>query len=275
MNIQNNSVLVDKLAASYALGTLRGGARRRFETLARGSITIRVAIHCWQERFAVMTELEKSVTPAPYVWTRIQNMLLAQSTATNTQNAAHIAPLNEALHAQLNELLMKLRKAKNLWRGVGLIGLAAAAVASVSMIALNDQHSAQLSQANNEVGRLTAQIKATPQVQYVAVLADNQSVASLLVTFDPVSQQITVKRVGQYLASADKSLQLWALPSGSAPQSLGVLASDTINQFKVDGIQVKQVPTLAISLEPKGGVPSSGGPTGPVLFKGTLLKTTI
>ena len=36
--------------------------------------------------------------------------------------------------------------------------------------------------------------------------------------------------------------------------------------------QVQQVPTLAISLEPKGGVPSERGPTGPVLFKGELIK---
>jgi anti-sigma-K factor RskA len=38
---------------------------------------------------------------------------------------------------------------------------------------------------------------------------------------------------------------------------------------------VKQVPTLAISLEPKGGVPSAGGPTGPVLFKGALIQKVI
>ncbi|MFS2056300.1 RNA polymerase subunit sigma-70, partial [Variovorax sp. CT11-76] len=38
---------------------------------------------------------------------------------------------------------------------------------------------------------------------------------------------------------------------------------------------VRAVPTLAISLEPKGGVPSEGGPTGPVLFKGALIEKTI
>jgi anti-sigma-K factor RskA len=38
---------------------------------------------------------------------------------------------------------------------------------------------------------------------------------------------------------------------------------------------VREVPALAISLEPKGGVPSAGGPTGPVLFKGALLQTTL
>ena len=267
MNIQNNPELLDRLAASYALGTLRGGARRRFEALARGSITIRVATHCWQERFAVMTELEKSVAPAPYVWTRIQNLLTPQ-TAINSQTNA------DANSAQ-NAIITALRHGLSRWKGIGLTSLAAAAIASVSMIVLNNQHTNQLSQAKGQVGQLTAQLKASPRVQYVAVLADDKAIASLLVTFDPKSQQLTVKRVGAYQEGADKSLQLWALPNGSAPQSLGVLASDTVNNLKVQSTQVNQVPTLAISLEPKGGVPSSAGPTGPVLFKGALLETAI
>jgi anti-sigma-K factor RskA len=39
--------------------------------------------------------------------------------------------------------------------------------------------------------------------------------------------------------------------------------------------QVVTVPMLAISLEPKGGVPSATGPTGPVLFKGALLQASL
>ena len=38
---------------------------------------------------------------------------------------------------------------------------------------------------------------------------------------------------------------------------------------------VNGVPTLAISLEPRGGVPEAGGPTGPVLFKGALIQRQI
>lgn len=40
-------------------------------------------------------------------------------------------------------------------------------------------------------------------------------------------------------------------------------------------LRTDTVPTLAISLEPKGGVPSEPGPTGPVLFKGALIQTML
>ena len=43
MNLIQHPELLQKLAASYALGTLRGGARRRFETLAREQPTVRAA----------------------------------------------------------------------------------------------------------------------------------------------------------------------------------------------------------------------------------------
>ena len=38
MNLTRNPQLLDRLAAAYALGSLRGGARRRFEQLARDTI---------------------------------------------------------------------------------------------------------------------------------------------------------------------------------------------------------------------------------------------
>ena len=52
MNISRNPELLDRLAASYALGTLRGGARRRFETLAREHATVRAAAQVWQGQWS-------------------------------------------------------------------------------------------------------------------------------------------------------------------------------------------------------------------------------
>jgi hypothetical protein len=57
MNTCTAPDLLDRLAAAYALGTLRGGARRRFESLARQSPSLRATALVWQERSS-MTELQ-------------------------------------------------------------------------------------------------------------------------------------------------------------------------------------------------------------------------
>jgi anti-sigma-K factor RskA len=115
---------------------------------------------------------------------------------------------------------------------------------------------------------------ATPQIEYVAVLADDKSAASMLVTFDAKNNRLTLQRVGGYAEATDRSLQLWALPA-TGPRSLGVLGSDKVLRLTAADADVREVPTLAISLEPKGGVPSAGGPTGPVLFKGALIQKVL
>ena len=89
---------------------------------------------------------------------------------------------------------------------------------------------------------------------------------------DPEGQRLNLQRVGGFQEGDDKSLQLWALPPAGGPRSLGVLGQDKLLTLTAAEQEVKQVPTLAISLEPKGGVPSEGGPTGPVLFKGALIQ---
>jgi anti-sigma-K factor RskA len=123
-----------------------------------------------------------------------------------------------------------------------------------------------------QIDGLQAQLSAQPQIEYVAVLSDDQASASMLVTFDPKNKKLTLQRVSGYQEAADKSLQLWALPPGSKPRSLGVLSQEKLLQLAADQGDVSAVPTLAISLEPKGGVPSDTGPTGPVLFKGALIQ---
>ncbi|MFS2056223.1 anti-sigma factor domain-containing protein, partial [Variovorax sp. CT11-76] len=68
---------------------------------------------------------------------------------------------------------------------------------------------------------LRDQLQNAPAVQYVAVLSDDKDAASMLVTFDPKKRQLVLQRVGGFSEGADKSLQLWALPPGGAPRSLG------------------------------------------------------
>ena len=265
MNIINNPNLLDQLAAGYALGTLRGGARRRFETLARQSATVRASALIWQERFASMTELQAADVPSPNVWKRIENLLQAQPAAV----AATVADTG---------LLDALRRALGLWRGAALAGGLATVAAVVVGVNLNSEvktRDGQLAQLTQQKDQIAAELRAAPQVQYVAVLADDKSDASMVVTFDPKNQRLVLKRVGGFQEAADKSLQLWALPPSGGPKSLGVLGGESVVRLTAAEGQVREVPALAISLEPLGGVPGEGGPTGPVLFKGALLQTGI
>lgn len=65
MNLPANPQLLDLLAASHALGTLRGGARRRFEAIAREQALVRAAALVWQGRLASMAELQSRWCPMP------------------------------------------------------------------------------------------------------------------------------------------------------------------------------------------------------------------
>jgi len=254
MNIQNNPALMEQLAASYALGTLRGGARRRFEALARDNATLRAAALVWQSRLASVAELQPEEAPSPAVWTRIENLVRADKEARAMQAARRAAPAAGGWWASLG-----------LWRGASAAGALAAVVAVVVGLNVNSRLSGQ-------VGELSARLRATPEIEYVAVLTDDKAAASLLVTFDPKNKTLVLKRVGGFREQPDKSLELWALPPGLAPKSLGVLNADPVVRLTAAGTDMRQVPTLAITLEPKGGVPPGSGPTGPVLFKGALIE---
>jgi len=254
MNIQNNPALMEQLAASYALGTLRGGARRRFEALARDNATLRAAALVWQSRLASVAELQPEEAPSPAVWTRIENLVRADKEARAMQAARRAAPAAGGWWASLG-----------LWRGASAAGALAAVVAVVVGLNVNSRLSGQ-------VGELSARLKATPEIEYVAVLTDDKAAASLLVTFDPKNKTLVLKRVGGFREQPDKSLELWALRPGVAPKSLGVLNADPVVRLTAAGTDMRQVPTLAITLEPRGGVPPGSGPTGPVLFKGALIE---
>jgi len=260
MNLMKNPSLMEQLAASYALGTLRGGARRRFETLARDNALLRATALLWQSRMSSVAELQPQIAPSAAVWKRIENLISADKQAAAMQ-AARARPAPAVAAGWWASL--------GLWRGA----TAAGALMAVAAVVTGMNASTRVDQLSAEVAQLSGKLAATPEIQYVAVLADDKSSASMLVTFDPKSNKLVLKRVGGFKEQADKSLQLWALPPGAGPKSLGVLGSDPVVRLTAAGSDVREVPTLAISLEPKGGVPAGSGPSGPVLFKGALIET--
>jgi anti-sigma-K factor RskA len=259
MKIHQHPVLLEHLASSYALGTLRGGARRRFETLAISHTSIRHAINEWQLKLGGLNELSPEVVPSLNVWKRIHN-LLPQNSVLNTRQAKPETSVVDDLRQMVGLLGARL-----VWwrRASWSLGLAFSFLFAASFVLLRQaRHAADI------------------PTQFVAVLADDKAAESVLVTFDTKTQKLNLQRLSGYSEGASKSLQLWAIdtsPGASGkPQSLGVLGSDAVIRLATNGqqqTQMKRLPLLAVSLEPKGGVPGDKGPTGPVLFKGQLRAT--
>ena len=267
MNLSKTPELLDRLAAAYALGTLRGGARRRFETLAREHAGVRAAALVWQSRWSGLTELQAEQAPPPEVWLRIHNLVQAekQREAMRAARQGAVPAQTDGANGGAGGWLRSLL----LWRGAAALG-ALATVAAV-VVGLNT-HQRLRTESGAQIAQLRQQLEATPQVRYVAVLADAKADPTMLVTFDAQKNALVLQRVGGFHEGTDKSLQLWALPPGGGPRSLGVLGTQALLTLNTPESAVKNVPTLAISLEPQGGVPSETGPTGPVLFKGALIE---
>jgi anti-sigma-K factor RskA len=234
-NLQRNEVLREQLAAEYVLGTLKGGARRRFEQWLAIDATLAQVVTRWQGRLA---EFASAVQPPAGVWTGIERRLdLA---------ARRIAPPAS--------LLRRLGDSLNFWRGLG-VGASALAMLLVAVLATR------------------APMVEAPAVSYVAALSGENAQPAIVVTGDAVRRTLLVKVVGDAAVSADKVLQLWALPKQGAPRSLGLLAANGAVTLSLPAdVTPGSTPLLAVSLEPRGGSPNPLGPTGPILYKGALVQ---
>ena len=58
----------DRLAAEYALGTMRGPARQRFERLLSGNADLRDLAQDWELRVNLLAESAPAVEPPAHVW---------------------------------------------------------------------------------------------------------------------------------------------------------------------------------------------------------------
>jgi anti-sigma-K factor RskA len=76
------------------------------------------------------------------------------------------------------------------------------------------------------------------------------------------------------LGAEQKSMELWLIPPGDQPHSLGLIDPNRPVTIKVPQdlmSQVSKEAVLAVSLEPLGGSPT-GQPTGPVIANGKLAQ---
>ncbi len=228
------------LSAEYALGTLRGPARLQFEQQIRQDSELAAEVARWQEAFA---QLDNSLTPEKppeSVWKKIQLQLPPEPTLAplpagkKYRSRFNRAYIGWAIAACLAAVLLLPR----LWEISGSKTTGATPVA----VLINK------GMANNGAASSTGQW---------IVMANNNT------------QQLTITPLHAVSVTGEHSLELWIIPAGGKPKSLGLISSDAPTALALNNVQANRGSTLAISLEPKGGSPT-GQPTGSVLYSGRI-----
>lgn len=114
-----------------------------------------------------------------------------------------------------------------------------------------------------------------PPSRLVAVLQQDPTTPAFLVSVDPASRMLTVRRVSA-APEQGRSYELWLISNKfPAPRSLGLVGVDEFTARALPaGVDADAIKTAsyAISLEPAGGSPT-GAPTGPILFKGRMVES--
>ncbi|WP_197328390.1 anti-sigma factor [Ralstonia syzygii] len=236
MDPRRHPDLVDKLAAEYAVGTLRAGARRRFEQLIRHDADVRATAERWQRYLADLPALQPASAPLPAILCRVEVQLGWRRPEPPRWT-----------------LWQRLWQETGLWRGA----TAMAAIVAAAAIGLNL--------------RLAQQLREAPVASAVAVLQDARAQAAVLVTWDARTGALSLKRLNATPLTSQQALQLWALPPDGHPQSLGVIGHQRVMRL-ILAQPLARVPALAVSVEPRGGSPD---PNGPVIFKGALIDSAL
>ena len=244
MNTKGNPTLRDQLAAEYALGTLRGGARSRFETWARDDADLRGLALAWSERLAPLIDSIAPAKPPARVWNAIEKRLPGSS-ARDVDGFARESPSGWGRLA--------------LWRGLSV------AFATVAVIAIGIA--------------IRPQPVVAPQIveimpRAIATLVDPKSGKPVAVVMQTErADALLVKVAADVDVPEGKVLQLWMAPAdaegllsvGLLPATAKVAAATVTASGATPPARAK---AFGLSLEPAGGSPQ---PTQ-VLGLGALVR---
>ena len=235
MNCKNKPELRERLAAEYALGTLRGRARDRLRRWMRDDAALARAVGEWEARLSPLAQAVEPVRAPARIWRGIESRLGGEARHTGWWGRVAF------------------------WRPLGILasGAMAALLAVVALLPAVKPPPAQ----------------GVPAA-YIAVLSDPRTQRAVVVaTATRHDTRLAVRALDPAILVSGKSLELWAVPRQGGPKSLGLLDAEqaTLTLAGSADRTLGDVPLLAVSLEPRGGS-RTGAPTGPVLYSGPCVK---
>lgn len=234
------------LAGEYVLGVLDADARRQVEQRMRGDAGLARQVAAWEARLAPLLSEAAAMEPSAHVWPRIRTTLgwpAVQPARSGVWNSA------------------------GFWRAATALAIAAGVAAVV--IGLR----APSPIAGPGVPVVVQPPKTEEQAaKPVVVLARTDGSPGWLATVDPSRTSILMVPVPTPLDASGRVDELWIIPPGEAPQSLGFVSNEKAHTIKVPPASRRALEagaTLAVTLEPQAGMPHAA-PSGPVVAKGDI-----
>jgi len=280
--------LREQLAAEYALGTLSGPDRRRFERLLSGDRDLRDLVEDWELRLNLLSESAPAVEPPAHVWGEITRRI-----------AVAPAPVREGWRDRLWDSL-------DFWRGAAALATATAAAlvlyvaflppsVAPERIAALDERLARIEEATRGMVGAPGEIAAlgdrlaslasrvetvASRPTHVAVLLDKDQRPMMTADLDIGDGRLVLRlNLTPPRDFAADVLEVWLVSPDGAQRSLGVFPSErpgttTALVLPHDTAVALAKAALAVSLEPRGGS-RTGQPSGPILFTGALVPVAL
>jgi anti-sigma-K factor RskA len=235
MATYSNPQLRDALAAEYVIGTLRGRARARFESLLRYDPALRRLVEEWEARLTPLAAAAGDIAPPQRVW-----QALSRRIAGTGSGAGWWASLA-------------------FWRGIAVTATAFTLMLSAILATAPrpEPPMAMVAVMNDDRGQPALVVSWPPMKEM-----RDPHIRVKVVQAHPVME-------------AGTAWEMWMLPGGeAAPVSLGLITTDRDQVMKVQPALAHKMGGawgIAMSVEPAGGS-KTGAPTGPVIFKGQCVK---
>ncbi|MBN8739987.1 MAG: hypothetical protein BGP24_23760 [Lysobacterales bacterium 69-70] len=228
----------DVRAAEYVAGVLGAQERREVQARIAGDAAFAQLVDDWERRFAPWSTGMPPAEPSPQMWPRILSRL-----GWDAAQPARRTLWNNAAF----------------WRGMA--GLATAAgIAAVTVLVLRAPPALQPPSTEEQAARP------------VTVLVRDSGTAGWIARIDPGRDKVLMVPVPSAADASGRVHELWIIPPGGAPQSLGFLSNEKAHTIAVPPpLQplMASGATLAVTLEDQAGIPHRA-PAGPVVASGDI-----
>ena len=222
----------DLTAAEYVLGVLAPEERRAAEFRIASEPRFAAEVAFWEARLGGLAEAVPAIAPPATVWDGIEARLSASL----------------KVPAERGGIWQSLA----FWRTFALASTALAAASLAGLVYL-------------------AQVPSLGP-PLLATLNAESGQASFVAAVNKGGDSLTIVPAALLSGDQQKAFELWLIPPGDKPHSLGLIDPTKPVRITVPETLLPQVnrdAVLAVSIEPPGGSPT-GQPTGPVIANGKL-----